>query len=102
MRNSILGSAVLCVLAAAIASQAFAFQNEYGDGANGTASATFTDPDEQFDEMADRAGTGSVVVYNFGGSSGSSSIQQPSASVANHSVPWTKERIRLVFGPEAQ
>ncbi len=102
MRNLFLGTAALLVLAAANASPASAFETEYGDGSNSNAAARFTDPDEQFDEMAEHAGNQQVFVYNFGGSNSASGSQQSAAPIADHSVRWTRERIRLVFGPDAQ
>jgi hypothetical protein len=98
MRSLLLGCAAFLILAAN-APQLSAFETEYSQGTNPSASARYADPDEQFDEMADSAGSsGSVLIYNFGSEHSSS---QPTAAVADQSVHWSAERIRTVFGPDA-
>ena len=93
---------LLCMFGATLifvglnSSQAFAWETDYAQGANPTASAQYADPDEQFDAMA--GGGGSVMIYNFG--SGSSHVHQTTA-VTDQSVHWSADRIRMVFGPDA-
>jgi len=98
MLNLRLGFAASLLLAAASAPQALAFETQYGDGATANGGAQYIDPDEQFDALADSGGGGSMLIYNFGSSS---SRHQSTAPVADHSVHWSAERIRTVFGPDA-
>ena len=97
MRNLQLGCAAFLIFSAN-APQALAWETDYAQGANPTASAQYADPDEQFDAMADGGSSGSVLIYNFGGTH---SNKQPITAVADQSVHWSAERIRTVFGPEA-
>jgi len=101
MRNLLLGCAALLILATANAPRALAFETQYDQGTNPTGSARYADPDEQFDALADGAGGGSPLIFNFGAGNVAWSHQQTTAAVADHSVRWSPERIRTVFGPDA-
>src|SRR5262245_28697333 len=99
MRKLQLGCAAFSVLAAAHMPQAWAFEPGYGQGTNPSARTMYADPDEQFDAMADSASGGSVLSYDFG--SAGSNTHAMDAAAADHTVHWSAERIRTVFGPDA-
>ena len=99
MRYLLLGFAAALVLGLANAPVARAFDTQVDDSTNADGSPKFADPDAQLDALADGGGGGSAYV-----------IRMPSASMgsgdshaveSDRTVPWSPERIRLVFGPYA-
>lgn len=99
MRHLLIGSAALLVLALANAPQVMAFDTQIDDRTNTDGSPKFADPDEQLDAIADGAGGGSV--YTFGVTNLDTASGEAHAVDSDRTVPWTPERIRLVFGPYA-
>jgi hypothetical protein len=98
MSNLRMVCAALFVMTVTNAPRAIAFETQYGENSTANGSAQYVDPDEQLEAMADGASGGSPLTYNFGATS---SRNQPAGTVTDHSVHWSDERIRMVFGPEA-
>jgi hypothetical protein len=99
MRYLLLGFAAALVLGLANAPLARAFETQTDDSTNADGSPRFADPDEQLDAIADGAGGGSGYTFrvsNFDAGSGKSPAVE-----SDHTVPWSPDRIRLVFGPYA-
>jgi hypothetical protein len=99
MRYLLLGFAAALVLGLANAPMARAFDTQIDDSTNADGSPRFADPDEQLDAIADGAGGGSAYTFrvsDFDVGSGKSPAVE-----SDHRVPWSPERIRLVFGPYA-
>ncbi len=99
MRYLLLGFAAALVLGLANAPLARAFDTQIDDATNADGSPRFADPDEQLEALADGAGGGSAYTFKVSDldvASGKSHVAE-----SDHSVPWTPERIRLVFGPYA-
>jgi hypothetical protein len=93
----VIGAVFALVLA--YAPLARAFDTYADDSTNADGSPRFADPDEPLEALADGAGSGAAYGYRFsdlGLSSGKDRAVQ-----SDRSVPWTPDRIRLVFGPYA-
>jgi len=72
----------------------------YVDGSTNTdGSPKFADPDESLEALADGTAGRSTQVFDL--SSLDSGAGKQHALRNDRSVPWTPERIRLVFGPYA-
>ena len=99
MRYLLLGFAAALVLGLANAPMARAFDTQIDDSTNADGSPKFADPDEQLDALADGGGGGSAYIVRMPaldvGSGNSPAVE------SDRTVPWTPERIRLVFGPYA-
>jgi hypothetical protein len=100
MRYLLLGFAAALVLGLANAPIARAFETQIDDSTNADGSPKFADPDEQLEALADGGGGGgSAYVVRMPaldvGSGNSHAVE------SDRTVPWTSERIRLVFGPYA-
>jgi len=76
-----------------------AFDTYVDDSTNANGSPKFTDPDESLEAVADGRGGRSGQVFDLSSLDIGSGKQH--ALQNDHSVPWTPERIRLVFGPYA-
>jgi len=99
MRYFLLAIGAVFALSLASAPLARAFDTYTDDSTNTDGSPKFADPDEPLEALADGAGGASgysVRLPALGLSSG-----KERASEADRAVPWTPERIRLVFGPYA-
>ena len=99
MRYLLLGFAAALVLGLANAPMARAFETQTDDSTNADGSPKFADPDEQLEALADGGGGGSAYVIRMPGASIGSGNSH--AVESDRTVPWTSERIRLVFGPYA-
>jgi hypothetical protein len=99
MRYLLLGFAAALVLGLANAPMARAFETQMDDSTNADGSPKFADPDEQLEALADGGGGGSAYVIRMPGASIGSGNSH--AVESDRTVPWTSERIRLVFGPYA-
>jgi hypothetical protein len=99
MRYLLLGSAAMLALLLANAPQARAFDTQVDDSRNADGTYTFADPDEQLDAVADSAASGSGYSIRLPALDMGSGKQ--SVDTTDHSVAWTSDRIRLVFGPYA-
>jgi hypothetical protein len=99
MRYLLLGFAAALVLGLANAPTARAFDTQIDDSTNADGSPKFADPDEQLEALADGGGGGSAYIVRMPaldlGSGNSHAVE------SDHTVPWTPDRIRLVFGPYA-
>ncbi len=99
MRYLLLGFAAALVLGLANVPLARAFDTQIDDSTNADGSPRFADPDEQLEALADGAGGRSAYTFKVSDLNVASGKSQ--AAESHHSVPWTPERIRLVFGPYA-
>ena len=99
MRYLLLGFAAALVLGVANAPMARAFDTQVDDSTNTDGSPRFADPDEQLDAIADGAGGGSAYIFRVPDLDVGSGKSH--AAESDRTVPWSPERIRLVFGPYA-
>jgi hypothetical protein len=99
MRYLWLGFAAAVAFGLANAPVARAFDTQIDDNTNADGSPRFADPDEPLEALADGGGGGSAYTYKL--SDLDISSRRDHAAPADHSVPWTPEHIRLVFGPYA-
>jgi hypothetical protein len=99
MRYLLLGFAAALVLGLASAPVARAFDTQIDDNTNADGSPRFADPDAQLDAIADGGGGGSL--YTFKVPDGGATSDKSSVTESDRTVPWSPERIRLVFGPYA-
>jgi hypothetical protein len=99
MRYLLLGIAAAFVLGLANAPVARAFDTQIDDSTNADGSPRFADPDEQLEALADGGGGASAYTFRVSDLDLASGKEHPAAS--DRTVPWTPERIRLVFGPYA-
>jgi hypothetical protein len=76
-----------------------AFDTYVDDSTNANGSPKFADPDESLEAVAD--GTGGRSAQAFDLSSLDIGGGKQHALQNDRSVPWTPQRIRLVFGPYA-
>ena len=99
MRYLLLGFAAAMLLGLANAPVARAFDTQTDDSTNADGSPKFADPDAQLDALADGGGGGSAYVVRVpdldAGSGNAHAVE------SDRTVPWTPERLRLVFGPYA-
>jgi len=99
MRYRMLALAATLMLGIAGAPATWAFETQVDDSTNADGSPKFADPDEQLDAAANGAGGASGFTFNLSDLAVTSGKSNDGES--EHSVPWTPERIRLVFGPYA-
>jgi len=100
MRYLLLGSAAVLAVLLANAPLARAFDSYIDDSTNADGSPKFADPDEQLEALADAANAGTGYTFRMPALDLSSGSAQVTAS-DHAAVPWSRERIRLVFGPYA-
>ncbi len=98
MRYLLLGFAAALALGLANAPMARAFDTQIDDSTNADGSPRFADPDAQLDALADGGGGSAYIVRMPALDVGSGNSH---AVESDRTVPWTSERIRLVFGPYA-
>jgi len=99
MRYFLLAIGAVFALTLGNAPLARAFDTYTDDSTNTDGSPKFADPDEPLEALAD--GAGGMPAYRFQMSDLGLSSGKDRAVQADRSVPWTPERIRLVFGPYA-
>jgi hypothetical protein len=99
MRYPLLGFVAALVLGLANVPVARAFDTQIDDSTNADGSPKFADPDEQLEALADGGSGGSA--YTFRASDLDVPFGKSHAVESDRTVPWTPERIRLVFGPYA-
>lgn len=99
MRHLLLAIGAVFALSLANAPLAGAFDTYTDNSANTDGSPKFADPDEPLEALAD--GAGGASGYRFQMPALDPSSGKDRAVQADRSVPWTPERIRLVFGPYA-
>jgi hypothetical protein len=99
MRYLFLAIGAVCALTLANAPMARAFDTYIDDSTNTDGSPRFADPDEPLEALADGGGGRSAQAFDLSGLDLSSG--KHNAAHADRGVPWTPERIRLVFGPYA-
>ena len=100
MRYLLPAVSAVFALTVANAPLARAFDAYVDNSTNMDGSPRFADPDEPLEALAD-GGTGRGSAYNFKLSDLDMSSGGDHAGRTDHSIPWTPERIRLVFGPYA-
>ena len=99
MRHRMLALAATLMLGIAGAPATWAFETQVDDSTNADGSPKFADPDDQLEAMANGAGGAPGFTLNLSAPDSTSGKSRDAES--EHSVPWTPERIRLVFGPYA-
>jgi hypothetical protein len=99
MRYLLLGFVAASLLGLVNVPVARAFETQIDDSTNADGSPKFADPDAQLDALADGGGGGSAYTFRMSDLDVASGNTQATAS--DRSVPWTRDRIRLVFGPYA-
>jgi hypothetical protein len=91
-------SATTAAFVLVFASAAWPFELDRDSNTNPDGSARFSDPDEMFETPP---GGNSSSIYMFKSSDREASSTGSAPAASEPGVPWTSDRIRLVFGPYA-